>query len=154
MTTIEIPADVRDNSEAVTDYAFSRNLSTHLKPPTPASRDKDINLADLFGYTHYRWFGTTQGDRDGYGAGQRYRVDLLVDRDGKTVNHFLTLYFTRVGCASCEYSYAQRFAQYADAPEGHHPIPLCGDHLDFERRAARHDGRTLLESEPLRIGQH
>jgi hypothetical protein len=154
-TTVEIPADVRDNFETVTDYAFSRHLSTHLTPPTFASRDRQIELADLFGYTHYQWFGTTQGTRHGWGAGQRYRVDLLVNRDGEVVYHFLTMYFTRVACAECEYSYASVYQVIATEEEISEAVPRCDFHADVFRRAvAGTPGLVLAESEHLISGQH
>jgi hypothetical protein len=155
--TVEIPADVRDNSETVTDYAFMRHLSTHLKPPTPASRDKDLELADLFGYTHYQWHGTAQGTRDGWGAGQRYRVDLVVNRDGEVVNHFLTMYWTRVACYLGDWcgSYA---AHYATTTGGtlpvSDPVPVCDHHIEGLRKSFADSPVTVHLSERLFIGQH
>lgn len=154
-TAVPIPDDVRDNSETVTDYAFNRHLSRVLSKPLPGDRDQDIAYADIYKYTHYQWSGTTQGDRHGYGAGQRYQVDLLVNRDGGIAHHYLTEYFTRVPCPAHDAYYAAYYASVTDQDGvSTIPAPYCDECIRHLRRSAREAGMTLNLSEPLRIGQH
>lgn len=152
---VEIPADVRDNSETVTDYAFSRHRSPDRGVVTPDYRDRTIGHADLFGYTLYSWHDVNQGNKQGWGAGQRCRFDMLVNAVGKVVHLFHTEYWTRVGCIDCEYSYAGSYIRvtYKDGSTG--PVaPFCDEHGLMYKREAERLGHTWTESDPLLIGQH
>lgn len=149
LPAVKIPAEVRDNSETVKDYAFRRDISPHQWPHTLDARDKALMGAWLHKYTVYSW-NDVNPDR------QRCRFDVLVNRDGVAVHLFHTEYYTRVACMDCEYSYAQHYLQVTDADGVTHPAaPFCGTHADVVRKiTARQAGYSLAESEPLRIGQH
>jgi hypothetical protein len=153
--TVEIPADVRDNSETVTDYAFMKHRSPDRGVTTPDYRDQNISLADLFGYTLHSWHDVNQGDRNGWGAGQRCRFDMLVTDDGMVVHLFHTEYFTRVACHTGGFchSYATHYALVVKdgEPTTDDPLPYCDEHLRF---IEREDGLTVHRSERLLIGQH
>lgn len=146
--TVEIPADVRDNSETVTDYAFMRHRSPDKGVRTPKQRDTDINNAPFFGYRHFTWHDVNPD-------GQRCRFDMLVDEGGQVVDLFHTEYFTRVKCAECEYSYAQYYMTVTTPDGTSEPVARCGEHTRTFMNASRGiPGVTVTLSEPLRIGQH
>lgn len=151
--TTEIPTDVKDNSETVTDYAFSRHRSPDRGVTTPDYRDRTISYADLFGYTLYSWHDVNQGTRIGWGAGQRCRFDMLVNKDGRVVHLFHTEYWTRVMCHRGEWcrSYAVHYVQQ-HGDESTDPVPYCDEHLHHLRRSVPDEALTL--SERLWIGQH
>lgn len=154
MTTIEIPADVRDNSETVTDYAYTRHHSPDKGVHTRETRDDRIDSVTRFpilGLTHYQWHDTSPD-------GQRCRFDMIVNKSGTVVNLFHTEYFTRVACAECPYSYASVYQALVtvatqDAPS--EAVPRCDTHADrFRREVARTPGLVVRESERLLIGRH
>lgn len=149
--TVEIPAEVKDNSETVTDYAFMRNRAqTDWPYHTISTRDAEIRRVSVFpslALTHYQW---TNVNPDG----QRCRFDMITDRDGVVVNLYHTEYFTRVGCQPCKKYRAQSYASYYVVQDyGNGPtdaVPFCDEHLRELHRFAT-DG-TLTLSEPLLIG--
>lgn len=159
--TVEIPADVRDNSETVTDYAFSRHRSPDKGVRTPAQRDRE--LKDARGHTFrmydvYTWHDVNQGNRQGWGAGQRCRFDMVVNRDsGGVIALFHTEYFTRVACAEGTWchSYASVYQVIQTEDGMSDAVPRCDDHAHrFRRAIAGEAGVILHESERLLIGQH
>lgn len=151
--TVEIPADVKNNSETATDYAFMRHrgpdrgvISTHF-------RDSNLKAFRTWLSANYAVF-TWQ---DVNPNGQDCRFDMVIRKlTGDVVSLTHTEYWTRVKCAHCEPRYAVRYVQYMrDGWRAGDPLPLCGEHLEFEQRASRSSGDfTLLLSEPLLIGQH
>lgn len=151
--TIEIPADVRDNSETVTDYAFMRHRSPDKGMRTPDERDRDIDWSDHHGYVHMQSYDVNPG-------GQRCRFDVLYNVHGVVVNLFHTEYFTRVPCVDClgyrAQSYAEYYVRITDDETGvPSTAPRCGTHKDaFVRAYGDEPGFTITLSEPLRIGQH
>lgn len=150
--TVEIPADVRDNSETVTDYAFMRDRAQSDWPYHEVqTRENEIKRVTMFprlGLKHYRWHDVTP-------RGQRCRFDMVVGPDGTVVNLFHTEYFTRTACAECPYSYASVFQVITTEDGTSEPVARCGEHADrFRRAVAGAPGLVLTESEPLRIGQH
>lgn len=155
--TVEIPADVKDNSETVTDYAFMRHRAQSDWPyHTAQTRDREIERVTMFprlGLTHYQWHDVNQGDRRGDGAGQRCRFDMIVNRDGHVVNLYHTEYFTRVACATGDwcYSYADRYALILKdgEPTTDGPLPYCEEHL-----RTLDSSLTVHLSEPLIVGNH
>lgn len=147
MTRVEIPADVRDNSQTVTDYAFMKHRSPNRGMETTVYRDSTLINADLFGYSHYQWHDTNQR------TGQRCRFDMVVNRAGHVVHLFHTEYFTRVACHTggwC-HSYAEYYAlAFKDGePTTDGPLPYCGEHL-----RTLHRDLTVVTSERLIVGQH
>ena len=152
---VPVPADVRDNSETVTDYAFMRHHSPDRGVATPDYRDHAISYGDLFGYTLYSWHDVNQGTQNGWGAGQRCRFDMLVNREGRVVHLFHTEYWTRVTCAYCADNFrAQSYAAYYVTEEGGTAAearPLCDEHIAMYRRL---DGVEFSLSERLLVGQH
>jgi hypothetical protein len=153
--TVEIPAHVRDNSETVTDYAFMGHRSPNRGVVSPGARDRTIDTAVRFltGYRHYSWLDVNQGNRQGWGAGQRCRFDMVVNGDGQVVNLFHTEYWTRVACATGDwcYSYATHYALVLKdgEPTTDGPLPYCDEHI---RSLSRELDVRL--SERLLIGQH
>lgn len=147
--TIEIPADVRDNSETVTDYAFMRYRAPGRGVRTPDERDRSIRVAREFlcGYQHYTWNDTNPG-------GQRCRFDMVTDSDGQVTDLLHTEYFTRVGCAECPYSYASVYQVIQTEDGMSAAVPRCDHHADRFRRAIAGESVILHESERLLIGQH
>jgi len=144
---VEIPADVKDNSEAVTEYAFMSHRAPDKGKRTPVDRDNTIIDHGLFGYVWHEW-------RDVNPDGQRCRFDMFVREDG-TVTHLLhTEYFTRTACAECEYSYAGVYQVIQTEDGMSDAVPRCDQHADRFRRALTGEAVTLHESEPLLIGQH
>lgn len=148
LTTVEIPADVRDNSETVTDYAFMRHRSPDKGVRTPDERDRAIDWSDRHGYVHMHSYDVNPG-------GQRCRFDVLYNVHGVVVNFFHTQYFTRVTCITDDASYASRYASVIDQ-DGMATVasPYCGFCLVHLHRSAEETGMTVRESEPLYIGQH
>lgn len=150
--TVEIPADVKDNSETVTDYAFRRDLSPHTWPHTIDERVDSIRWSDDHGYVRYWWHDVSPD-------GQRCRFDWLLNVQGGTAHLFHTEYYTRVACAHCDSSYAERFIREA-GPDAEIALePVCGFHLGMRRKTVENKVACghrvqLIESEPLRIGQH
>lgn len=151
---IDIPADVRDNSEAVTDYAFMRDrvrYSWAWAYHTVDERHREIKRVTQFpelGLTHYQWHDTSPN-------GQRCRFDMIVNADGVVVNLFHTEYFTRVPCITHDAHYARAYASITDY-DGVTTIasPYCDECLRSLRRSAKDAEMTFNESEPLHIGQH
>lgn len=155
--TVEIPADVRDNSQTVTDYAFMRHRCP-LPAPTWAERDRDLAYADTFGYTHYQWHDTAQGNSQGWGAGQRMRFDMLVNRAGEVVHLYVTEYWTRVACGRGDWchSYASHYTVISNTDgDESNAVPYCDRHVDDMRRHVNDvPSLTLHLSERLFVGQH
>lgn len=159
--TVEIPEDVRDNSETVTDYAFMRHRSPDRGVVTPQERDNAIAVAAKYfpGYSHYQWHDVNQGNRQGWGAGQRCRFDMIVNADGQVVDLFHTEYWTRVACHTggwC-HSYAAHYALVTmdGEPTTDGPLPYCDEHIRTIRETAeRRADVTLHLSERLLVGQH
>lgn len=152
LSTVEIPADVRDNSETVTDYAFMRHLAQSDFPyHTVETRDAQIRRVPLYPYlylTHYQWYDVNP-------SGQRCRFDVIVNGHGDVTDLFHTEYFSRVACVTHEASYAQRYASVDDgAGIATIASPYCGMCLVHLRRSAKDSGMTISESEPMYIGQH
>lgn len=116
-------------------------------PVTPGTLEDDKQYADIFGYTWYEWDDIDRDDR-------RVTLTRVVARGGHTVELYETSYFTRVPCDRCEHSWAERYIVTTGDGWTTDPVPLCGNDLAMARRATRHDGTTLTESAPLRIGQH
>lgn len=149
--TVEIPLDVRDNSETVTDYAFMRHLSPNKGAVGTVGRDyenriKRESLSHM--YTYYAWSDVNPD-------GQRCRFDMWVSKRGHVVNLFHTEYFTRVACATgddCP-SYASRYALVVKdgEPTTDGPLPYCPRHLG---EMHHQENLTLHLSERLIIGQH
>ena len=156
--TVEIPADVRDNSETVTDYAFMGHRSPNKGKVDVDYRDTHISFADLFGYTLYSWHDVNQGNRHGWGAGQRCRFDMLVNANGRVVHLFHTEYWTRVACGRGDWchSYATHYTVVATADgDRSDSVPYCDEHTDEMRRhVADVPALTLHVSERLLVGQH
>lgn len=152
--TVTIPADVKDNSETTTDYAFMRDRALSDYPyHTIETRDREIERVTLFphlGMAHYRWDDVTP-------EGQRCRFDMVTNADGAVMNLFHTLYWTRAACYQGDWcgSYA---AHYVTTSGGTFPttdpVPVCERHIDDLRRSFEGSPVTLHESERLRIGQH
>lgn len=149
---VEIPANVRDNSETVTDYAFMRHLSPGRGVVGPVGRDRENRVKRDYlshRYTYYAW-------SDVNANGQRCRFDMWVENEtGQVVNLFHTEYFTRVACHTggwC-HSYATHYALVIKDGEAttDDPLPYCDEHL---RYIEREDGLTVHRSERLLIGQH
>lgn len=149
MTTIEIPADVRDNNEAVTDYVYMGWRRPDKGIVTPQQRDAAIMWSDGHGYVRYQEYDTNPD-------GQRCRFDILLNVAGEMVHFFHTEYFTRVACAECEYSYASVYQLLTEEIDDEilDAVPRCDHHADRFRRLCAREGTELLESERLRIGQH
>lgn len=148
--TVEIPAEVRDNSETVTDYAFMRHRAYGtLLYHTIDRRDQEIGRVDMFpqlSLTHYQWHDVNPN-------GQRCRFDKIVDANGHVVNLFHTEYWTRVACHTGDfcYSYATHYALVLKdgEPTTDGPLPYCDEHLRSLSREL-----TVVTSERLLIGQH
>jgi hypothetical protein len=150
--TVEIPALVRDNSEAAIDYAFRRDMAQTTWPyHSVDTRKAEIRRVSMFPslrLTHYTW-------QDVNPDGQRCRFDMIVDRHGIVVNLFHTEYFTRSYCATggfC-YSYATHYALVIKngEPTTDGPLPYCDEHL---HRIERQADLTVIKSERLLVGQH
>lgn len=152
-TPVEIPADVRDNSETVTDYAHMGHRAPDKGVRTPLQREAEVSNASFFGYTVYTW-------RDVNPDGQRCAFTMIVKEDGGVRHLFHTEYFTRVACIDCQGYRAQSYAEYyvriTDDETGvPSTAPRCGTHKDaFVRAYGNEPGFTVALSEPLRIGQH
>jgi hypothetical protein len=152
MTTIEIPADVRDNSEKVTDYAFMQHRSPNRGDVGPEGRDYELTVSrEYLSHRHdiYSWSDVNP-------SGQRCRFDMIVTRATGVVSYlFHTEYFTRVPCITHPDSYARYYASVTDQ-DGVTTIasPYCGWCMTGVRNSARAAGMTVNESEPLLIGQH
>lgn len=151
--TVEIPLDVRDNSETATDYAFMRYLSPDRGVVGPVGRDHENRVKREYlshAYTHYAWSDVNPD-------GQRCRFDMWVNKTGHVVNLFHTEYFTRVACYQGEFctSYAAYYVQTTGGfLEVSDAVPVCEHHIDALRRSFEGSPVTLLLSEPLLIGQH
>jgi hypothetical protein len=152
---VEIPADVRDNSATVTDYAFMRHLSPDRGVRTPSGRDYELKVVREHLGHMYEVFAWSDVNPDG----QRCRFDMVVRKDSGTVAYlFHTEYFTRTACAEGHYchSYASVYQVIAtgDAEPGP-AVPRCDEHAGWFRRACTGEpGLVLMESERLLIGQH
>lgn len=146
--TVDIPADVRDNSETVTDYAFMRQYSPVRLIHTVQARESALKWATTFGHTVYQWDDVNPD-------GQRCRFHLITRHDVHVVHLFHTEYFTRVACAECAYSYASVYQVIQTEDGMSEAVPRCGGHAHrFRRAVAGTPGLVLRESERLRIGQH
>lgn len=152
-TAVPIPASIKDNSETVIDYAFTRHLSPDKGVVSPHLRDDNLRVYRdhlATNYTTYSW-------RDVNPDGQKCRFDMVIRNiTGDVVSLMHTEYWTRVKCAHCEPRYAVHYVQYMrNGEQAGDPLPLCSEHLEFEQRASRTTGEfALLLSEPLLIGQH
>lgn len=153
---VEVPADVRDNSATVTDYAFMRYRSLDKGVRTLQHRDADLDCYRRWlapNYTVYSWDDVNPD-------GQRCRFDRVIrNGTGVTAALYHTEYYTRVTCAPCTQfrarSYATYFAVVNGADRSSDPIPVCDEHLrDLRRSLASWPTGSITLSEPLRIGQH
>jgi hypothetical protein len=148
--TVEIPTEVRDNSETVVDYAHMGHRAPDKGVRTPLQRETDVSNAAFFGYKVYTW-------RDVNPDGQRCAFTMIVKEDGAVRHLFHTEYFTRVACAEGDWchSYATHYVHvaYVSGEPSDGPSPLCDEH---RRRIERAYGEnvTLTLSERLIIGQH
>ncbi len=142
--TVEIPADVRDNSTHSIRIQWRSNRDAR-----PDEIESGRRYLKTFGYTLYEW---EDADKDG----TRVTLHRFVNREGHTVDLFATYYYTRVACTDCDSSYASVYLQVTDSHGITHPAaPFCGTHADVVRAITRRQlGYSLTESEPLRIGQH
>jgi hypothetical protein len=151
--TVEIPADVRDNSETVTDYAFSRHRSPDRGVVGPDGRDRENRVKrDYLShmYTYYSWSDVNPD-------GQRCRFDMWVDKTGQVVNLFHTEYFTRVACYQGDWcaSYASHYVVTTGGTlPVEEPVPVCDEHRRGLERSFTDSPVTLHLSERLLIGQH
>ncbi len=145
---IEIPADVRDNSETVTDYAFMGHLAPGKGVVSPLDRETDVNNAAFFGYKVYTW-------RDINPDGQRCAFTLIATWGGAVRHLFHTEYFTRVPCITHDTHYARAYASITDY-DGVTTIasPYCDECLSSLRRSAKAADMVFNESERLLTGQH
>jgi hypothetical protein len=138
--TVEIPADVKDNSPHTVRVQW-RNVRD-AKPDEVESGRRYLNT---FGYTLYEWDDV---DRDG----TRVTLHRFVNREGRTVDLYATYYFTRVACHTGDwcYSYASHYILLLKdgEPTTDGPLPYCEDHQRF------HPSLTVRRSERLVIGQH
>jgi hypothetical protein len=150
--TVEIPEDVRDNSETVTDYAFMRHRSPDGGRLTPADRDRHITW-----YKNGVLMGNVYSWHDVNPNGQRCRFDMIVNGKQQVTALMHTEYFTRVACYQGEWcpSYA---AHYVATTGGTlpltDPVPVCDHHIDRLRKSFADSPVTLHLSERLLIGQH
>lgn len=151
---VEIPEDVRDNSETVTDYAFMRHRSPDRGVISTHMRDDNLRLyQDHFGATHtvYSWLDVNPD-------GQRCRFDMVINEEtGSMVALYHTEYWTRVPCARGDWcpSYAAHYTVVVDSDgKKSDPVPYCDEHVNELRRNIADLPMTLHLSERLRIGQH
>jgi hypothetical protein len=151
-TAVEIPADVRDNSETVTDYAFMRDRAQSGYPyHTIETRDQELSRMGMFPHLRLVWYTWDDVNPDG----QRCRFDMIVDRHGEVVNLYHTEYWTRAACAECAHSYASVYQVVETADGTSEAVARCDEHAHYFRRAcAGTAGLVLRESERLRVGQH
>jgi hypothetical protein len=148
--TVEIPADVRDNSETVTDYAYMGHRAPDKGVRTPLHREMEVGLASTFRYRVYTW-------RDVNPDGQRCAFTMMVKADGTVTHLFHTEYFTRVACYQGEWcsSYASHYVTTTGGMlPTTDPVPVCDHHIDGLRKSFRDSPVTINLSERLRIGQH
>lgn len=161
--TVEIPADVKDNSETVTDYAFMRHLSPGRGVVGPGGRDQENRIKRDYLHHQFTYYAWSDVNPDG----QRCRFDMWVHNEtGQVVNLFHTEYWTRVACHMGEWcpSYATYYVRQDDPRE---PVeeaqPYCDTHTEQiigrplnlrEHSYITEDGNLILLSERLRIGQH
>lgn len=149
LAKVEIPADVRDNSETVTDYAFMRHRSPDRGVVTVKARNNNISMYSrgILRGKVFTWWGTNQK------TGQRCRFDMVVRSDGTVVHLFHTEYWTRVACHTGDWchSYATHYALVIKdgEPTTDDPLPYCDEHLRSLSREL-----TVIKSERLLIGQH
>ena len=143
--TVEIPADVRDNSRDVLRIQW-RNTRRITEQ---GLRDTIRDACEIFGHAVYVWEDT---DKDG----NRVTLTRIVGRvTGLTFELFATYYYTRVACAECEYSWAQYYMTVTTPDGTSEPVARCGDHTRTFMNASRGiPGLTVNLSDPLRIGQH
>lgn len=149
--TVEIPADVRDNSETVTDYAFMRHQGPGRGVTSVQTRDNSLRNVEAFPvlrYTLHQWHDVNPD-------GQRCRFDMIVNRSGHVVYLFHTEYFTRVPCILHEHYYATRYACVTGT--GGAPTtaaPYCDECMRVMHRATETEGGTVHMSARLLVGQH
>lgn len=150
-TTVEIPADVRDNSETVTDYAFMGWLRPDKGVVTRKERDEAIMWSDRHGCVRYQ-------DYDVNPNGQRCRFDILLNVAGVVRYIFHTEYYTRVACGKGDWcaSYATHYTVVVTGEgDRSEAAPYCDRHIDEMRRHVADTLTLRLElSEGLLIGQH
>lgn len=139
--TVEIPADVKDNSGYTVVVRWRSTAPQDLT-------ERDLALArDTFGYTVYQWDDINK-------AGDRVTLTRM-DKDDRQVWLYETSYFTRVACADCEVRWAVVYQQITVDGLLSEAVPRCGTHADFFIRGLRGlSDVTLHESEPLNIGKH
>lgn len=144
---------VHDNSETVTDYAFTRHRSPGRGVVTVKARDNNLGMYDrgvLIGTVH-TWYDTNQL------SGQRGRFDKVVRDDGTVVHLFHTEYFTRVACGVGDWchSYATHYTVVVDEDgKPSDKVPYCDEHLHDLRRNLHGLPMRLHLSERLFVGQH
>lgn len=147
--TVEIPADVKDNSQ--------HHIRIQWRNVRDATEDEILSgkhYLTSFGYTLHQW-----DDEDKNGT--RVTLHRFVNREGQTVDLYATYYYTRVACNRCDTSYASAYVviELDGVPERSKPEPLCGNHHSIEQvrvNRARREGVNVLlyRSEWLNIGQH
>lgn len=151
--TVEIPADVRDNSETVTDYAFMRHRSPDRGVVGPTGRDYELRVVrDYLSHMYdvYSWLDVNPN-------GQRCRFDMIVNRKTGVVAYlFHTEYWTRVPCYQgwC-HSYATHYVITTGGTlPVSDPVPVCDEDRRALERSFADSPVTLHLSERLLIGQH
>lgn len=153
VTMVEIPADVRDNSETVIDYAFMRHRSPKRGVVGPTGRDYELTVSrEYLSHLHevYSWSDVNPD-------GQRCRFDMIVNKNTGVISYlFHTEYFTRVPCILHDAHYASYYASVTDGETGETTTPAayCDECMILMRRSTRDQGDTVNTSEPLHIGQH
>lgn len=151
--TVEIPANVKDNSPRTVRVQWRSSVADELT-------EQDLRLArEVFGYTVYVWDDV---DRDG----NRVTLTRMDKADGRNVWMYETSYFTRVACHMGEWcpSYATYYVRQDDPREpveeaqpycDTHTAEIIGQPLNLrEHSYITEDGDLILLSERLRIGQH
>lgn len=147
---VPIPADVKDNSETVTDYAFMRHRSPDRGVRTPQDRDNEIRWSPSASRGWYSWHDVNPD-------GQRCRFDMIVNSRGLVTALLHTEYFTRAACITHDAYYAQHYASVMDTETGVAtlPAPYCDECVSHLRRSVKGDDTfALYLSERLRVGQH
>lgn len=148
--TVDVPLDVRDNSETVTDYAFMRDRAQTFYPyHTVETRDRELKRTNMFPQLRLVWYTWNDVNPNG----QRCRFDMVVNESGDVVNLYHTEYWTRVACHTGDFchSYATHYALVIKdgEPTTDEPLPYCDEHLRSLSREL-----TVIKSERLLIGQH
>ena len=124
--TVEIPADVRDNSPHTVRFQWRGVVTEKLT-------DRDLELArTTFKYTVYQWDDVAPD-------GQRVTLTRMDDAEGHNVWFYGTYHFTRVACAEGEGcgSYATRYVSVTENGKTSGARPVCNMHLSHLRKMVR-----------------